>query len=71
MVLFFLAIGFVSEFEGLEIIKPCVKQNGQMPLLMVRTDGMIILGSDRFETNSNLSGFLIGIFKNEHRILEK
>ena len=53
----FRAIGFVSEFEELEIIKPCVKQNGQMPLLMVRTDGVIILGSDRFETNSNLSGF--------------
>lgn len=57
MVLFFRAIGFVSEFDGLEIIKPCVKQNGQMPLLRVRTDGVIILGSDRFEINPNLSGF--------------
>ena len=62
MVLFFLAIGFVSEFEGLEIIKPCVKQNGQMPLLMVRTDGLIILGGDRFEINSNLLGFFYWYF---------
>ena len=34
-----------------------------MTLLMVWTDGVIILGSDRFEINPNLSGFFYLIFK--------